>query len=357
MKDIVHRMLGRNIAAPILSLAVALLAAPPSSDAARFENLYTVVVPADREAEDPLEAGTQVAMAELLVRLTGRRGVQSDPAILPLLESASRFVEQWGYQTADEMVVTFDAPGVESELRRLNLPMWGAERPATLLWVVYDSGNGRRRLLGRAPLADDPVQQDPLAFLRESIEDTAAERGLPTLLPLLDAEDQAALSAADVWAGFNDRIEAASRRYGVDAILIGRIRSAGGANAARWSLLTGDDFRERRGTIRDGIDWLADNYAQQFAVSGGIQNRKILISEVNSFDDYGRVLAFMEKQSLIESVNVDEVVDDSLLLSVRMRGDARVLQRALRLGNVLRPVPPPLNPVASVADAYFRVAR
>jgi hypothetical protein len=362
MKAIVHRMLGRNAEVPILLLAAALLIVPLSGQAARFDNLYTVVVTADLTAEDPLEVGTQAAMAELLVRLTGRRGVQSDPAVFPMLESASRFVEQWGYQTADEMVLTFDAPAVESELRRLNLPLWGSERPLTLLWVVFDSGNGRRQLLGPAPAedaedAEDAGAMDGLAFLRESIEDTAAERGLPTLLPLLDEEDQAALAAADVWAGFNDRIEAASRRYGADAILIGRIRSAGGANAARWSLLTGDDFRERRGTVRDGIDWLADTYAQQFAVSGGTQRRKILVSEVTNFDDYGRVIAFMEKQSLFDSVSVDEVMDDALLLSVRMRGDARVLQRAMRLGNVLRPMPPPRTPQASIADAYFRVAR
>jgi len=356
MKGILHRMFGRNTEVSVLLLAAASLIVPLSGQAARFDNLHTVVVKADLTAEDPLEVGTQAAMAELLVRLTGRRGVQNDPVVFPVLESASRFVEQWGYQTADEMVLTFDALAVESELRRLNLPLWGAERPLTLMWVVYDTGNGRRQLLGPAPTEEAGIT-DRLAFLRESIEDTAAERGLPTLLPVLDEEDQAALSAADVWAGSNDRIEAASRRYGADAILIGRIRSAGGANAARWSLLTGDNFRERRGTVRDGIDWLADTYAQQFVVSGSIQRRKILVSEVNSFDDYGRVLAFMEKQSLIESVSVDEVIDDAILLSVRVRGDARVLQRAMRLGNVLRPVPPPLTPQASIADAYFRVAR
>ena len=353
MQDIVHRMLRRNPRA-LLLCAAAVFAAPLSGDAARFENLYTVVVPADPGDEGALEMGTQAGMAELLVRLTGRRGVQTDPAVFPLLESASRFVEQWGYQSATEMVVTFDARAVESELRRLNVPQWGAERPLTLLWVVYDSG-GRRQLLG-APSDEDEGEGDRLAFLRESIEDTAAERGLPMLLPRLDVEDSASLTAADVWGGFNDRIEAASARYGADAILIGRIRSAGGANAARWTLLTGDDVRDRRGTVRDGIDWLADIYAQQFSVSGGVQRRLILVSDVDSFDDYGRVLAFMEKQSLIESVAVDEVGDDTVLLSVRMRGELRVLQRALRLGNVLRPIPPPLTPQARVADAYFRVA-
>ena len=355
MQDIVHRNIGPHGRALLALLAaLGLVVAAASSDAARFEGLYTVVVPADNEAEDPLAVATERALGELFVRMTGQRGVGSDPAVFPILEAADRFVEQWGYQTAEDIVVTFDGEAVEAELRRLNFPIWGTERPQTLLWVAYDSGNGQRRLLGAQP--DDPDQSDPLAWLREIIEATAAERGIPTQLPLLDAQETAAITPADVWGGFNDRIEAASRRYAADAILVGRIRSSGGAYAARWSLLTGDDFRERRGTIRDGIDWLADIYANQYAVTGSAQRRRVLVTEVNSFDDYARVMAFMEQLSLIESLAVEEVADDTVLLSMNIRGDSVVLRRALTLGNVLRPVPPPFNAAANIADAYFRVA-
>lgn len=357
MKHILHRNFDRYRRAwVVLLLPLALLIPDGSSYAARFNDLYTVVVPADVEAEDPLAVATERALGELFVRLTGQRGVGGDPSVYPILESADQFVEQWGYQTAEEIVVTFDGNAVETELRRLNLPIWGTERPLTLLWVVYDAGNGRRQLLGVQP-EETEDRPDPLAWLRQAIEDTAAERGIPTLLPLLDGEDSEALSVADVWGGFNDQIEAASRRYGADAILIGRIRASGGANAARWSLLTGDDFRERRGTVRDGIDWLADVYAKQYAVTGGVQRRRVLVSEVNSFDDYARVMAFMEQLSLVESLAVEEVSDDTVLLSMNIRGDALVLQRALTLGSVLRPVPPPFTSAVNVADAYFRVAR
>ncbi|MEE8305776.1 MAG: DUF2066 domain-containing protein [Gammaproteobacteria bacterium] len=357
MKDIVHRnfdQYGRSLL--VLLLPVVLLVGPVSSHGARFEDLYTVVVPADTEAENPLEVATERALGELFVRITGQRSVGGDPAVYPILEAADRFVEQWGYQTAEDIVVTFDGVAVEAELRRLNLPIWGTERPLTMVWIAYDPGNGRRQLLGAQPDESEDVP-DPLAWLREMVEVTAAERGIPTVLPLLDAEDSAALAVADVWGGFTDRIEAASRRYGADAVLLGRVRSSGGANAARWSLLTGEDFRERRGTVRDGIDWLADTYARQYAVTGSASRRRVLVSEVNNFDDYARVVAFMEQLSLIESLAVEEVVDDTVLLSMNIRGDALVLQRALSLGSVLQPVPPPFaTPVVRVADAYFRVA-
>lgn len=358
MKAILDRNRNRNQYAlyQALLLSAALLVPVVLTHAAQYDDLYTVVVPADGRAEEPLEVAKERALAELFVRLTGRRGVAGDPAVGPLLESADRFVEQWGYQTATDIVITFDGVAVEAELRRLNLPLWGSERPLTLLWVAYDSGNGQRRLLGAAP-EEGESRRDGLAWLRKTIEDTAAERGIPTVLPSVQGSAAADLSVADVWDGQNDQIEAVSRRYGADAILVGRIRASGGANAARWSLLTGDEFRERRGTIRDGIDWLADIYAGQYAVTGSAQRRRVLVTEVGSFDDYARVMAFMEKLSLIESLAVDEVSDDTVLLSMRIRGDGQVLRRALTLGNVLRPVPPPSAMGIDVADAYFRVAR
>ena len=354
MLGIVHR----NPFGQVLRIGfiLALLATAAVASAASVEDLYSVIVKADEEAEDPRLAATQAAMAGLLVRLTGERGVASDPLVLPLIESAERFVEQWGYATAEDVVVTFDGEAVEAQMRRLNLPLWGTERPLTLAWVVFDSGRGQRSIVGVAAEEEDAEGPDPVAFLRDMIEETAAERGVPLLLPLLDAEDLAALSVADVWGGFNDQIERASQRYGADAILVGRLRASGNAIAARWSLITGDSFAERRGTVRDGIDWLADTYAAQYAVTGGAQLRRILVSDIRSFDDYGRVMAFMEQLSLVESLAVEELAEDTLLLSMRVRGREEVWQRPMTLGNVLRPVPPPLALEAAVADAYFRVA-
>ena len=53
--------------------------------------------------------------------------------------------------------------------------------------------------------------------------------------------------------------------------------------------------------------------------------------------DYGRVVSYLERQSVLESVDVESLDNGTLRLRVAARGDARVLGRVLALGGVLRP--------------------
>ena len=292
------------------------------------------------------------------------RSAQTDIGFEPLVAQAERFVQQYGYRSPEEILVAFDGPAIESELVRLNEPLWGAERPLTVVWIVVDRGRGRRELMAAPAEESDsalpeeakPVESELIVEIRDAVTATATERGVPLVFPLLDDQDLDLVSTADVWGGFNDRIEAASRRYQADAVLIGRIRVTGRAFAARWTLLTGDDLRERRGSVRDGVDWLADTYAAQFAVAGGASRRRVTVVDLVSLDDYGRVMSFLENLSLVESVVVEQLAEDRLVLAIDVRGDQQVLERAMSLGGVLRPVPPPALPGLG-GDLYFRVAR
>ena len=53
--------------------------------------------------------------------------------------------------------------------------------------------------------------------------------------------------------------------------------------------------------------------------------------------DYGRVMSYLERQSALERVDVEAYGNGTLSLRVAARGDARVLERQLALGGVLRP--------------------
>jgi hypothetical protein len=53
--------------------------------------------------------------------------------------------------------------------------------------------------------------------------------------------------------------------------------------------------------------------------------------------DYGRVVSYLERQSVLERVDVESFDNGTLQLRVVARGDARVLGRVLALGGVLRP--------------------
>src|SRR5436190_285082 len=112
------------------------------SGAATLANMYSVTVEPDPAAADQREAATQAAMARLLIRVTGNRNAPLDPALQPLLTDSGKYLSSYGDDRQGRALVGFSRGGVERALTQLGKPVWGAERPLTLLWVAVDDGAG-----------------------------------------------------------------------------------------------------------------------------------------------------------------------------------------------------------------------
>jgi hypothetical protein len=328
------------------SLVVALAAAPfcaPPSGAATLTELYTVTVEPDRAASDQREAAMQAAMARLLIRVTGSRSAPIDPALQPLISEPDPYLSSYGDDRQGRLRVGFSRAQVERVLTGLGKPVWGPERPLTALWVAVDDGAGGRALLGAGEAAacdtaTTPRMTELTETVREEIIAAADERGLPIAWPLLDLQDLSAVTCTDVWGGFDDEIVAASARYGADAVLIGRVRPATFGYEVEWLFVHGVDRQSLPlAGVRDGVDAAADRYAADLATVGGPSLTLLTVNNVLTPADYGRVLSYLERQSVLESVDVESLDNGTLRLRVAARGDARVLERVLSLGGVLRP--------------------
>lgn len=341
-------------------VAIAIFGLGPAQ-AARVDNLYQVTIPAPEaeSSEDVQDAAFIRAMDVLLIRITGRRDAISDPSLDSVRLNAGRYVQQWGYRNEEEVLVAFDGAAVERQLAALGASVWGAERPLTMVWIAVDLGGGRRQVLAAVPQDPEKISARPtrLDQIRDRVVDAAMQRGIPIVLPQPDRPDLS-VDFNDLWGGVSSAIEAASRTYRADRILVGRVRSAGGPLIVRWTLISGDEERQRRGTIEDGIDWIADTYAARFAASGGAQRERIAVVNVASFEDYGRLMGFLSTVSVLEAVEVSQMEGSTLYLDISARGDEAVLSRAVTLGAVLQPVPPPpvsLGSPATAASLYFRL--
>jgi hypothetical protein len=335
------------------SLAAALVVAvawTPPSRAATLVNLYTVTVAPDPAAADQREAATQAAMARLLIRVTGTRNAPIDPALQPLLTEAGKYLSSYGDDRQGRALVGFSRGQVERVLTELGKPVWGPERPLTLLWVAVDDGAGGRALLGAGDASDcgtplTPSMMELNKTVREEIVAAADERGLPIAWPLLDLQDLNAVTCTDVWGGFEDAIVAASARYRADAVLIGKVRPGTLGTEVEWLFVHGV-AREALplAGVRDGIDTAADRYAADLATVGGASLALLTVNNVLTPADYGRVVSYLERQSVLQSVDVESLDKGTLRLRVAARGDARVLERVLALGGVLRPAPAASSP-------------
>jgi hypothetical protein len=321
-------------------LLLASLSLGSAAQAATFPNLYSIAVKQDPAAADQRAAASEAAFAGVLVRVTGNRYAGLDPQLQPLIHDASRYTTQYGTDRQGRSLVGFNATRVDQVLTGLNVPVWGSERPLTLLWIAVDDGAGGRALLGSgdAPADAAPATVDLLMALRTELAAVADERGLPIVLPLPDAEDLTAVTFTDVWGGSGDRVLAGSVRYHADAVLIGRAHPGLLGNEVEWLLLKDGARRMLEGTaVRDGLDAFADQYASELGVVGGATTSRLRVLDIATPADYGRVMSYLEKVSALQSVDVESLDRGTLTVRVAARGDARVLERVLALGGVLRP--------------------
>jgi hypothetical protein len=316
----------------LLALVGVVFVAP--AFAAETASLYTAEVPFDQQAKDARAQAYDAALKQVLTRVSGP-GLAGDPALYEsLFPDPSRYVVQFQPGPDDTLLVTFDGAAIEQALRAANQTVWGSDRPLTLVWLAVDWGQGEREIIGSVDADEAPDDARSLnrnRQLRERILESASQRGLPVAFPLLDSEDLAQVEFSDVWGGFDDRVVAASARYNVNSILIGRVR-ANGAEQNRWTYLFGDEQRQWTGAPETVMAGVSDMLATEFAISGSEPVRAVDLNVhgVTSVDAYGDVQAMLANVNVIESFAITEVAGDRVSYRVAAHGGAVRLARALR---------------------------
>jgi len=354
-----RRRRGRGIYAAAAGLVGLTLffAAPFAAWAGEVADLYEAEVPVMGQDEGERVDAVRVALSEVLVRVTGKRDAPSTPELQDALSKPMRYVQQFLYRdrppanqprdgaapdTSDDgytqaLWVTFDPRALNHLLTEAGLPVWGRVRPATLLWLAVED-RGRRHLLG----ADTPGE------LRDRVREAARLRGVPILLPLLDLQDQRALKFSDVWGDFGDSILNASKRYEGEAVLVGRLfRENDGSWQSRWSFYQNGGAErwtakgDQNDVVRAGIETAADQLAARFAqvlTVGGGGSVDMVVSDINSLDDYARAMRYLNGLDPVRSLNVARVAGDTVTFHITVRGNVDTLIRTIGFGWALAPV-------------------
>ncbi|MEM7083610.1 MAG: DUF2066 domain-containing protein [Pseudomonadota bacterium] len=304
-----------------------------ASVAAPAGNLFAAEVPISERTQDAQKAAMRQALAVVMVKVSGSRSIARQANAQLILDDAQGFVQQYRYTPNNTLLVAFDGRKLQADMRTAGLPVWGADRPATLVWLAIDRGDGERQLMSAADQGE----------IRTEIETLAAARGIPLVWPLYDSTDRAQVEVADVWGGFTDNIVEASRRYGTEAVLVARMsQGASGSLYGTWALNLEGEADNWRGNFENSINRLADFYAQRLAVSaadGPATRVPMTISNLTSATAYAEAINTVQKLSAVERIDVVQVMGDRVVLELSLRGDANQVSRALGLSRSLRPDP------------------
>lgn len=308
-----------------VALAAFVLLVAAGARAASIGDLYQVLV-------TPASGGTPAAlrqgMADVLVRVTGRRDAAALPALAPLVSDAARYVTSYRRAAGGRLAITFDGDAIEQAIAAANLPFWGENRPATLVWLAVDRGGGQRGL----------VTADATSRERRAVDLAAEERGVPLVWPTDASPAQARTHFEQAWSGNVEALMAAAQPYGTQAVLIGRAVRAGGDYSVDWTFVGAGGRFQARGDLADGVDMAADRFASVYASVGAAQRQQVVVtvtgvSTLAQFADVSRSLSALPA---VRGVVLHEAQPDALQFTVSVRGGAAELRRQAAVAGRLR---------------------
>jgi uncharacterized protein len=278
-----------------------------------------VTVPDLYETAQPVDGSREAAFAEalktVLVRVSGQRdaalrvGEVSDPR---------KYVQRFGFTADNVLEVGFDSSSVDQLLSKAGLPIWGRERPATVVMFGVEDAGGAWRWLA----ADTPARE------REAIEKVARQRGLPLKWPVMDAQERTEASSE------SPGLMQAAARYAANAVLIGRARGG----TVQWTLLSDEGAVQASGGLDDGVHLAADTFARVFSASGSSLGSVIVeVAGISDLSAYAATLNYLEGMTLVRSVALEQVAGEKMRFRLAVRGDAATLRRAIALDHRLVP--------------------
>ncbi len=320
--------------AAVLCLCAALLAPGGPLQALTRTELYQATAPETDRSEAAQTAAFQAGMRTVLVRVTGNRGAEEDPALAPLVSNARRYVQQYRAAAEGELWMAFDGAAIERWLTQNGQPVWGRDRPATFIWLAAQSGNPSGTAGTQSGVL---ITAEDTSELKASIDAAASQRGLPILWPSTADAQKNHVDYAAVNGGSPTVLADIARRLGGEGVLIGHANGTSATANVRWTHLFQDHSSEYSGSA-EGVNRVADLYASLFAASGNLQPVDIEVSGIGDLRDYADIENYLESQTFISRLTVQALSGDTVRFRLASRGGAESLQRALVLSGRLTPI-------------------
>jgi len=335
----------RWLLSTLICLGSLVLVGAPAARAEVVPWLYEVEVPVADQSAAARTAAAQAALLELLTRLTGLTNVPRMQAVTAALAAPDQYYNQFRFvdaQREDELgqpqkelhvSIQFEAASILRLLKSTDLPIWRADRPKVVAWVVVEA-NGQREIIGADSHSD----------LALAMQQRAKQRGLWLTLPLLDLEDQVHVDPAAVWGRLSAVLDPASERYDADIVLVGRVQALDdGSWAAGWEFWIDGAERPLAAKGEDsamlgrgGVDFVADELAQRYAVlARAPQNIRLNVAGIRSPADYGNLLGYLGRLEFVDEVRLASVRGDRMALVLTTRAEPEQLLKMFAVDQYL----------------------
>lgn len=297
-------------------------------------SLYEVEVAVADQSPAARRVAARAGLEMVLVRVTGLSVLPPTPRLAEALSQPDRFYSRFLVVDGEHLRFFFTPAAVLNLIDAAKLPIWPANRPEAIAWLVVEQDGVREIVQDGHPLATALVQQ-------------ARQRGFVVRLPLLDLQDRAQVQPAVIWGGATLPLVAASRRYGADVVLIGRLRQLpnGSFSGRLLAWLRSAEFTAGASPLTlseagaQAADFLGDGLASLYAIPWRAhQQVPLTIGGISSPLHYGALLRYLEGLEFLARAQVAALHQEQLRLVVDTRAEAAQLMELLQVdGRLARP--------------------
>lgn len=302
MSSFVHRLRSLPATLRVSWLVLCCLCAPAHLSAAPIADLYQATVRVADRGEAARKGAFVTALGGVLSKITGRR---ETGVLVANAGDPQRYVRSYAYTTAGQLEVGFDEAAINQLIERNGLPLWGAERPLTLVMLPSTLQSAREA--------------------RAVFEQTARMRGVPVVWASESSDGLGGASAA--------QLQALGEKSNAAAVLLAFTTADLPSPAnVRWQFVFNGVSQESRGAMDEGPMLAADTMARYYAVSTRESVRVAMdVAGIVSIDAYGNSLNYLSRLPQVREVKVESLQQDRLRLQLDLRGNAEGLRRALAI--------------------------
>lgn len=310
--------------------------------AAQVTDLYQGKAPTSGD----MTAAQSQALGDVLVKVTGKRDILTQPDVVKALAAPADYVQQYSYQDIGSvkfLKADFNVVKVNALVGQSKFALLGPVRPQVAIWLVVDEGE--RRIL--------PDQSGD--GWSEALRAQTQAMGLPVSLPLMDLDDNMAVNATDVWGRFADPVLRASQRYGAEMVVLGKLTPEGEAWSIDWGLYgakpgaqagelteltkgsgSGTQAEVAKGFADALAGWLVQQYGTR--LSGVASSQTLVVEGLSDIDGMIQIQKLLQGMASVTKVAIGKLEGDKVTFNLSLQGDKAELVRGLQLESRLHQV-------------------
>lgn len=316
-------------------VAVSVMCVCQMAYSAVVPQLYEASVVAQTQSEEEREALLRQGLLQVLEKVSGWY-----PSELRIPdEKVHPYVLEYRYE-GEHLKVQYSPEAVRALLRQNGAPSWGIHRPRVVLWFVLEEGTEARWL----------QQAREEGALQELLARFEKEHGLPMVLPLFDLEDLGEVDVSAVLDQNLSLLRAASRRYGAEALLLGRIYAKEGERwEAEWRLVENKEAVTRwkgedltvLSVIEQGLHEVERYFRGQYGILPHVAHHAqpywIGVQNVGSDKILRHIETYLQQLEAVRSVALHHIVDGMAIFKVvPASGNGKeALEQVLRMDHQL----------------------